>query len=149
MVSQLLAGIAVIMVATGAVAGGGLIYQDINEFEIDLTVVDAQTGEPVEGALVEITDANGTLIASGYTDDDGEFELDVEDEDDDEDDEEESDDDGVETEDSDDDDEYSIQEIFWPLTITVTMDGYDVYTTTVELDTMDDLEMEIELEIAA
>jgi hypothetical protein len=79
MSSQALVMIVIAALATGTVAGGGTILTDMAEFEIDIKVVDALTGKPVVGALVEIRDGNGTLIASGLTDKDGEFELDIDD----------------------------------------------------------------------
>jgi hypothetical protein len=79
MSSQALVMIVIAALATGTVTGGGTILTDMAEFEIDIKVVDAQTGKPVVGALVEIRDGNGTLIASGLTDKDGEFDLDIDD----------------------------------------------------------------------
>jgi len=138
MAAHALALVAIAALATAGV-GGAVVYTDLEEFDLDLSVVDALTDEPIAGASVEIKDANGDLVASGMTDDDGEYEIEVDDEG---------------TDDSDDDDASEMEEIedeatlgavAGPLTVTVSMTGYETQTFTVNLDTWDDEDVEIRL----
>ena len=140
-----MASTALILVVIAAVAAGGaaggVALMDVSGFEIELKVVDALSGEELEGAYVEIVDANGVLVATGYTDDDGEFEVEVDDDgaDDSEDEDDESEDE-IEQE-----DEVSLDSLAGPIMVTVSMNGYDTQTFTVDLDTLDDSDMTVEL----
>ncbi len=138
MAAHALALVAIAALATAGV-GGAVVYTDLEEFELNLSVVDALTDQPIAGASVEIKDANGVLVASGLTDDDGEYEIEVDDQG---------------TEDFDDDetpemeeieDEATLSAVAGPLTVTVSMSGYETQTFTVDLDTWDDEDVEIHL----
>ncbi len=136
---------ALALVAVAALAaagvGGAVVYNDLEEFELDLKVVDALTGAPVVGASVEIKDANGAIVASGLTDEDGEYDISVDDQgtDDSDDDEDEA----SEIEEA--EDEASLGSVVGPLTVTVSLDGYATQTFTVNLDTWDDDDVKVEL----
>ncbi len=135
--------LALVAIAALAAAGAGGVfaYNDLEEFELDLKVVDALTEEPVVGASVEIKDANGAIVATGLTDEDGEYEISVDDEgtDDSDDDEDES----PEMEEI--EDEASLGSVVGPLTVTVSKDGYATQTFTVNLDAWDDDDVELKL----
>jgi len=168
MAAHALALIAVLaLAATGA--GGIIGYNDLHEFELELKVIDANTGEPIAGASVEVKDANGTLVASGLTDHDGEYSMSIDDHGtDDSDDENEigdsdhafeeatdSDDDVNEADhlddlddeasDVDDEDESNLGSIVGPLTVTVSKMGYETQTFTVNIDTWDDSDRKVML----
>ncbi len=135
--------LALVAIAALAAAGAGgvIAHNDLEEFELDLKVVDALTEEPVVGALVEIKDANGTIVASGLTDEDGEYEISVDDEGTDDSDEDE--DEAPEMEEI--EDEASLGSVVGPLTVTVSKAGYTTQTFTVNLDTWDDEDLELKL----
>lgn len=135
--------LALVTIAALAAAGAGgvIAYNDLEEFELELKVADALTGEPVAGASVEIKDANGAVVASGLTDEDGEYEISVDDEGTDDSDEDE--DEASEMEEI--EDEASLVSVAGPLTVTVSKVGYETQTFTVNLDTWDDSDIELEL----
>ena len=119
---------------------------DMGEFELELEVVDAVSGSELEGAYVEIKDANDVLVASGYTDDDGEFELEVDDDGaDDSDDDDEGEDDLEDDDEGSDDDEVSLDSLAGPITVTISKAGYDTQTFTVAVDTLDDEDLRVRL----
>ncbi len=138
MAAHVLALVALAALATAGV-GGAVVYTDMEEFDLELSVVDALTDEPIAGASVEIRDANGALVASGTTDDDGDYEIEMDDQGTDDDD----DDEDPETEEI--EDEATLGAVAGPLTVTVSMTGYESQTFTVDLDTWDDEDVEIQL----
>ena len=87
MVSTALIMAAVVALAIGTTGGalvingttsGMAVTNDSNAFDLNLKVVDSLSGHPIAGATVEVRDANNTLLASGVTDEDGEFGADNE-----------------------------------------------------------------------
>ena len=138
MAAHALALVALAALATAGV-GGAVVYTDLEDFDLHLSVVDALTDEPIAGASVEIKDANGALVASGLTDEDGEYEIEVDDQGT----EDFDDDEAPETEES--EDQATLGTVAGPLTVTVSMTGYETQTFTVNLDTWDDEDVEIRL----
>jgi hypothetical protein len=65
----------VLVASNGASSQADSLSSAVSEFEICLEVLDAATNETIAGAYVEITDANGQVLASGFTNEDGEFEI--------------------------------------------------------------------------
>ena len=140
MPSTALVLVAIAAVAAGGTAGG-LVMIDMGEFDLELKVVDALTGEPVQGALIEIVDANGAPVASGHTDEDGEYEVEVDDNGaDDTDDQADESPEEIEQE-----DEVSLGALAGPLKVTVSMTGYDTQTFSVDLNTLKDSDLKVEL----
>lgn len=135
--------LALVTIAALAAAGAGgvVAYSDLEEFELDLKVLDALTEEPVVGASVNIEDANGAVVASGLTDEDGEYEISVDDEGTDDSDEDVNEAPGMEEI----EDEASLGSVVGPLTVTVSKAGYATQTFTVNLDTWDDGDFELKL----
>jgi len=119
-------------------AGGVMVYNDLEEFELDLEVIDAITEEPVVGASVEIKDANGVLVAAGLTDEDGQYSISVDDQgtDDDQ-------DDAPEIEEA--ENEASLSAVTGPLTVTVSKTSYETQIFTVTLDAWDDGDVKLKL----
>src|SRR5512136_709088 len=138
MAAHVLALVALAALATAG-AGGAVVYTDLEKFDFHLAVVDAITDQPIAGASVEIKDANGILVASGLTNEDGEYEIEVDDQGT----EDFDDDEAPEMEDA--EDEATLGAVAVPLTVTVSMTGYETQTFTVNLDTWEDEDVEIQL----
>jgi len=153
---------ALLALSLGGAAGGVMVMDDLSHFELEVKVKDV-SGNPIAGASVVIRDASGAVVASGLTNEEGEYELEVDhDGAEDSEGDEDFDDDGIsDHEDSDDfdasgllsaaseddsdgdDDEDEDETDFLgtlegPLTIEVSKEGYQSATLTVDLNALDD-----------
>lgn len=158
---------ALLALSLGGAAGGALVVDDLGAFELEVEVKDIN-GNDIAGALVVIKDVNGAVIASGLTNEEGEYELEIDhDGAQDNEGDEDFDDDGIgdhedandfddsglvgaahEDDDDVDDDEDEtdfLGTLEGPLTIEVSKEGYQTATLTVDLNALNDEDVHVTL----